>query len=171
MDKRQSDICGSVSSASVSAKRKTQVAQLLAAVSVLGVSLGMSAAQAEECAAGQHCGVTPGTMGTSNSIKTQSNHVKGQAIYMKYDLSGSKGSTPNTGAPKSEIELHSWSWGASNPATSNQLKQNSIKGTAADKASPTLTNQGTGRNTGNESIQFNYQKHSAQQPKGESTGQ
>jgi hypothetical protein len=60
MDKHQTN-CTTPSS-NEPGKRKAQIAQLLAAVSVLSVSLGLAPAQADQCAPGQHCdGATSGS--------------------------------------------------------------------------------------------------------------
>lgn len=98
--------------------RKAQMAQLLAAVSVLSVSLGMAPVYAEDCATGQSCGQTSNGSGNSGE-------------YLRKKLPGKMKSGTITltrgaaGTPSSQTDLNSWQ----TPGTSNQIKLDSTANT------------------------------------------
>lgn len=94
--------------------RKSQMTQLLAAASLLSVSLGMNPVHADECAAGQQCGQTSNG---SNPVG-QYTRKKLPGRMKSGTLTVTRGTV---GAPTSQSDLNSWS----TPGTSNQIKLDS----------------------------------------------
>lgn len=139
-------------------------AQLLAAVSVLGVSLGMSTAHAGNCASGEHCDNSSAAQANSGTqvhaknawpttieygqFKAGDTGATNEKITLHHEgLSPAAGTTngikieadkptqnANSKGQKSDIELHSWSWGASNAGANRQSQQGGMN--AANKGGP-----------------------------------